>query len=247
MGSAAQRRQISRISAASEASTETMAPGHCLTMRHNDSRVRCKSSSSAACIRAPSDARTPCSKRSDSFKEESSQAVRKRQNDRHAQTRTTNGSPGAIAEAQAFSNVGKSPFACMHTTSPSLRSTANARARRNSGVLDSAHSRHATSNATGTSSANSPRCKDFGWTSPATLPKMKSATSTSFHSFAALPAARFRRSAVSVANARPLSRRKWPRSSPIKLSPESLMAHPRTKSSSSWARNSFGSARHAFA
>mmetsp|Transcript_102565 Transcript_102565/g.330938 ORF Transcript_102565/g.330938 Transcript_102565/m.330938 type:complete len:311 (-) Transcript_102565:1037-1969(-) len=232
IGSDAQRRQISRIKGVSDDVTATIAPGHCLTMTHRDSKVRCNNSSSASCAKEPKDARTPCSRSNDSRSGASFTAERKRQKARRAQTLTTSGCVGAKADAEACSKAGSSAGANTQTASPNRRSTAKARARRNSGAVASPQRPPAVVRAVGTRGARSPRCKVRGCSSAAAFPKRKSATSASFQALASpasLPRSpRSNSSPATDARARMLSRFWWLRSSPTRLSPERRTAQPRT-------------------
>mmetsp|Transcript_64487 Transcript_64487/g.192104 ORF Transcript_64487/g.192104 Transcript_64487/m.192104 type:complete len:256 (-) Transcript_64487:396-1163(-) len=230
-GSAAQRRQTSSASGASAASPVAAAPGHCLTMTHSDSNVRCKSSSSASCNSEPNDVRTPCSTSSASFRGALSTAERKRQNARHAHTRTASGSPWRSAQEAACRSAGKSAGTSAHTASPSLRSSAKARARRNSGTARSAQKPPAAVSTAGASCARSPRCSARGWSSAAAQANSQRASSRSFQACAS-PAAtprspRPRSSAMAAARARRPSRLAWLTSSPTRPSPERRAAQPR--------------------
>mmetsp|Transcript_24735 Transcript_24735/g.61923 ORF Transcript_24735/g.61923 Transcript_24735/m.61923 type:complete len:215 (+) Transcript_24735:1416-2060(+) len=214
-----------------------MVSGHCRTITHKDSKVKCSNSSSAPLIKDPKDASTPRSTSKRSRKALSLTAVKKRQKALHALTRTTIGSFNVKAQAAASSKAGRSEGDIAHTASPSLLSTAKARARKRSGTPESPQRRPHVLKATGTSEAKSLLFKDFTSKSDALMPKMSKANSVSFHAFVS-PAARSvsPRSSNSAANpaiAFPASRFIWPSSSPTKYSPERRTAHPRTRSSSS--------------
>mmetsp|Transcript_103165 Transcript_103165/g.272629 ORF Transcript_103165/g.272629 Transcript_103165/m.272629 type:complete len:362 (+) Transcript_103165:2475-3560(+) len=247
-GSDELRRQMSRIRGAKAASADTMAGGHCFEIKQTDSRARCSISSSACCSSEPSEASTLPWARHASRVAMSSTADRKRQKTRSAITRTTRGAPGPRLAAAAPRSCWTSPGTSATTTSPSLRSTAKARARRNSGVTASAQSRPAKRSKAGVTAARSPRCRAFAVCAPAACAKMKRATSVSFQE--ALSTARFPRSISSAtmpAKAFVASRFACSSNSPSRPSPDSRTAHPRTWSSSSCARKAFGSSCHALA